>query len=184
MRERRIYMRERRPRQVPNQETPNPPALPPQTTNTTEERGDISCHSFWAKQRDTIFDVRITDSDAPTHRTVEVPKLLARQEKEKKSKYLQSCLEMRKDFTPLVYTVDGVAGREARSAEKRLAALLADKWKRSYSQMVYYVKVRIQLSLVRTTSLLIRGSRNHQGHCWRNPPYGAAMDWQTWQETA
>jgi hypothetical protein len=184
-REPRIYMRERRPRQVPNQEMPNPPALPPQTTNTTEERGDISCHAFWAKQRDTIFDVRITDSDAPAHRTVEVPKLLARQEKEKKNKYLQSCLEMRKDFTPLVYTVDGVAGREARSAEKRLAALLADKWKRSYSQMVYYVKVRIQLSLVRTTSLLIRGSRNHQGHCWRNPPDGAAMsDWQTWQETA
>jgi hypothetical protein len=76
-REPRIYMRERRPRQVPNQETPNPPALPPQTPNTTEERGDISCYSFWAKNRDTIFDVRITDSDAPTHRTVEVPKLLA-----------------------------------------------------------------------------------------------------------
>jgi hypothetical protein len=130
-----------------------------------------------------IFNVRITDSDAATHRTVEVSKLLARQEKEKKSKYLQSCHEMGKDFTPLVYTVDGVAGREARTAEKRLAALLADKWKRPYSQMVYYVKVRMQLSLVRTTSLLIRGSRNHQGHCWRIPPNGAAMsDWQAWQE--
>jgi hypothetical protein len=168
---------------VPNRETPNPPALPTQTTNTTEERGDISCYAFWANERDTIFDVRITDSDAPSHRTVEVSKLLARQEKEKKGKYLQNCLEMRKDFTPLVYTVDGVAGREARSAEKRLAALLADKWKRQYSQMVYYVRARIQLSLVRTTSLLIRGSRNHQGHCWRHPPDGAAMsDWQTWQE--
>jgi hypothetical protein len=129
--------------------------------------------------------VRITDSDAASHRTTEVSKLLARQEKEKKGKYLQSCLEMRKDFTPLVYTVDGVAGREARSAEKRLAALLADKWKRQQSQMVYYVRVRMQLALVRTTSLLIRGSRNHQGHCWHNPPDGAAMtDWQTWQERA
>jgi hypothetical protein len=178
-------MRERRPRPVANQVTPSPPALPPQTPTTTEERGDVSCYSFWAKERDTIFDVRITDSDAATHRTVEVSKLLARQEKEKKSKYLQSCHEMRKDFTPLVYTVDGVAGREARTAEKRLAALLADKWKRQYSQMVYYVKVRMQLSLVRTTSLLIliRGSRNHQGHCWRIPPDGAAMsDWQTLQE--
>ena len=43
---------------------------------------------------------------------------------------------MRKDFTPLVYTVDGVAGREARTAEKHLAALLADKWKRQYSDGV------------------------------------------------
>ena len=49
------------------------------------------------------------------------------------------------------YTVDKVAGREARTAEKRLAALLADKWKWQYSQMVYYVRVRMQLSLVRTT---------------------------------
>ena len=174
-REPKIHMRERRPRPVANQTTPSPPALPPQTPTTTEERGDVSCYSFWAKERDTIFNVRITDSDAATHWTVEVSKLLARQEKEKKSKYLQSCHEMRKDFTPLVYTVDGVAGREARTAEKRLAALLADKWKRQYSQMVYHVKVRMQLSLVRTTSLLIRGSRNHQGHCWRIPPDGAAM---------
>jgi hypothetical protein len=29
------------------------------------------------------------------------------------------CLEMRKDFTPLVYSVDGIAGREAKNAEKR-----------------------------------------------------------------
>jgi len=48
--------------------------------------------------------------------------------------------------------------------------------------MVYYVRMRMKLSLVCTTSLLIRGSRNHQGHCWRKPPEGAAMsDWQTWQ---
>jgi hypothetical protein len=43
----------------------------------------------------------------------------------------------------------------------------------------------LKYDLSRTTSLLIRGSRNHQGHCWRNPPDGATMsDWQTWQETA
>jgi hypothetical protein len=184
-REPKIFMHVRRPRQVATQGTPNPTAMPPQPSTTTEERGDISCYSFWAKQRDTIFDIRVTDTDAKSHRTTEVSKLLARQEKEKKAKYLPSCLEMRKDFTPLVYSVDGVAGREARSAEKRLAELLADKWKRQYSQMVYYVRVRMQLALVRTTSLLIRGSRNHQGHCWRILPDGAAMsDWQTWQERA
>ena len=30
--------------------------------------------------------------------------------KEKKDKYLQNCFEMRKDFTPMVYSVDGTAG--------------------------------------------------------------------------
>ena len=42
-----------------------------------------------------------------------------------KNKYLQNCLEMRKDFTPMVYSVNGIAGREARNAEKRLATHLA-----------------------------------------------------------
>jgi hypothetical protein len=34
---------------------------------------------------------------------------------------------MRKDFTPLVYSVDGIAGREAKNAEKRLAYHLLEK---------------------------------------------------------
>jgi hypothetical protein len=38
----------------------------------------------------------------------------------------------------MVYSVDGIAGREARNAEKRLATHLAGKWNREYSQMVYY----------------------------------------------
>ena len=36
-----------------------------------------------------------------------------------------------------------IAGREAKSAEKRLAYALAEKWKREYSEMVFYVRVRM-----------------------------------------
>jgi hypothetical protein len=35
---------------------------------------------------------------------------LEQHEKEKKDKYLQNCLEKQKDFTPMVYSVDGIAG--------------------------------------------------------------------------
>ena len=62
----------------------------------------------------------------------------------------------------MIYTVDGIAGREARSAEKRLASALAEKWKREYSEMVYYVRVRMVLAVVKVNSLLIRGSRDTQ----------------------
>ena len=83
----------------------------------------------------------------------------------------------------MVYSVDGIAGREARNAEKRLATYLAGKWKRGYSQMVYYVRVRMAIAVVRANSLLIRGSRDRQRP--RRPliPDGAALgDWQTWQD--
>ena len=76
--------------------------------------------------------MRITDTDAKSYRKKEPMKVLEQHEKEKKDKYLQNCLEMWKDFTPMVYSVDGIAGREARNAEKRLATQLAGKWNHEY----------------------------------------------------
>ena len=48
----------------------------------------------------------------------------------------------------MVYSVDGIAGREAQNAEKRLATQLAGKWKPEYLQMVYYVRVRMVIVVV------------------------------------
>ena len=81
----------------------------------------------------------------------------------------------------MVYSVDGIAGREAWNAEKRLATHLASKWNRGYSQMVYYVRVRMALAVVRANSLLIRGSRDRQQPRRPLVPDGAALgDWRTW----
>ena len=60
----------------------------------------------------------------------------------------------------MVYSVDGIVGREARNAEKRLATQLAGNWKSEYLQMVYYVRVRMAIVVVQANSLLIRGSRD------------------------
>ena len=57
-------------------------------------------------------------------------KVLANHKKEKKTKYLAPLHEQRKDFTMMVYSVDGIAGREAKSAKKHLAAVLASKWRK------------------------------------------------------
>ena len=92
--------------------------------------------------------MRIMDTDAKSYRKKESTKVLEQHEKEKKDKYLQNCLEMRKDFTPMVYSVDGIPGREACNAEKRLATQLTGKWKREYLQMVYYVRVRMAIVVV------------------------------------
>ena len=59
----------------------------------------------------------------------------------------------------MVYSVDGIAGKETKRAEKYLAAVLAAKWKKQYSEMVYYVRVQMALAVVRANSLLIYGSR-------------------------
>mmetsp|Transcript_32318 Transcript_32318/g.67964 ORF Transcript_32318/g.67964 Transcript_32318/m.67964 type:complete len:126 (+) Transcript_32318:929-1306(+) len=96
------------------------------------ERGDASCHGIWKCGRTAIFDMWITGTESRSYRNQDPHKVLASQEKEKENRYIASCLEMRKDFTPmLVYSVDDITGREAKAAEKRL--VLASKWKKDYS---------------------------------------------------
>ena len=84
-------------------------------------------------------------------------KALAKEEKEKKDLYLQACLKSRRNFTPMVYSADGIPGAEALSAQKRLAALLSYKLKREYSEMCGFVRARMSLAIVRSNSLLLRG---------------------------
>ena len=50
--------------------------------------------------------------------TMDSAKILERAAKQKKAKYLEACLERRRSFAPLVYSVDGMAAKEARAFER------------------------------------------------------------------
>ena len=151
--------------------------------DTNENRGDIKIHGFWTRGTDSIFDAMISDLEGRSHRQIEPEKVLAKMEKSKKAKHLAACLERRRTFTPICYTVDGMAGKETRAAEKQLARLLADKWSREYSQMVGYVRARMAIAVVRSQSRLLRGSRVRRT---RQPPLiddGAATTaMRSWRE--
>ncbi len=56
--------------------------------------------------------------------------VIAQAEQEEEVTYKAMFVECQRNFTPLVYLVDGLPGRKALAAEKRLASLLANKWKR------------------------------------------------------
>jgi hypothetical protein len=159
------------------------PTAPTDQTPPTGERGDVSARGFWQRGRTAIIDVRITDTQSRSYRNKDYQKVLAQQEKDKKNQYLRPCLEMRKDFTPLVYSIDGSAGREAKNVEKRLTYHLLEKWHKQLPQMVYYVRIRMAIAVVRANSLLIRGSRDRQRP--RRPVISdrhAMNDWRTWSE--
>jgi hypothetical protein len=125
-----------------------------------ETRGDVAVHGFWRRGATAIFDIRVTDTDAHTYRALTPRKVLAKHEKEKKDKYVEHCLARRRHFTPLVFSVDGLRGIEAEAASKRLASRLAAKWRRTYSEVCGFVRSRLALTLVRTTSLCLRGARD------------------------
>lgn len=126
-----------------------------------ELRGDLSVRNFWSRGQNATFDVRITDTEAQSHRGRTTAKCLEANERSKKAKHLEACLANGQHFAPLVFTVDGVPGKEAKAFTKHLAAKLAAKWKREHSETCTFVRARLQMALVRSTSLCLRGTRNH-----------------------
>ena len=122
-------------------------------------RGDLAAHGFWCRGTTAIFDVRVTDTDATSQRTRDPAKILKKQEDDKKNKYGEACRAAHRHFTPLVYSVDGMEGGEAKAARRRVASRLATKWGKQYSQMCGFVRSRISISLVRATSRCLRGTR-------------------------
>ena len=72
-------------RDIPGFQQPEP-RYAPLSTDVTGERGDAGYQGFWERRRNTIFDIRITDTEAPTYRNQDYDKILAAQEKEKKKK--------------------------------------------------------------------------------------------------
>ena len=103
-----------------------------------------------------MFDIRIVNLDAGSYLCMTPEKALAKAEKENKDLYLQTCLERRRPFTPMVYYVDGIPRAEDLAAQKRLAALISYKLKREYSEMCGFMRARMLLAIVRSNSLLLR----------------------------
>jgi hypothetical protein len=134
-----------------------------------EDRGDLLIRGFWARGTDAIVDVRVTDTDAKSYCSRDPHKVLAQQEREKKKKYLDACLEQRRHFTPFVVSTDGLVGREAGELLKRLSLRLAEKWERPYSVVRGFVNARMSIAIVRASHLCLRGSRVPLSRISRRP---------------
>ena len=124
-----------------------------------ERRGDLLVRGLWERSKYCVIDVKITDVNQPSYIKRCPKKVLESAEKSKKTKYLEDCLEQRRDFTPFVASVDGLLGKEAQMLLKKISELLERKWGRPYSKTASYVNARISIALTRATNLCIRGSR-------------------------
>ena len=116
--------------------------------------------AFGPEETTAIFDIRVTDLDNPSQRGSDAKKTLARHEREKKAKYLEACKHNRQHFTPLVFSIDGFLGSECNAAVKCVSLLIAKKWNRTYSQVCGFVRSRLCIALVRSSSCCLRWDCN------------------------
>jgi hypothetical protein len=140
-----------------------------------ESRGDVAVHGLWKRGETCILDIVVTDTDAKAHEQSTSRNAIEGAARKKKKKYLDACLARRKTFMPLSYSVDGMAGKEARAFEKRIAALLAEKWGRAYSEMCGWVRSMMAISIARSNTLLLRGPRQRRSR-WAQFEDGAALE--------
>ena len=80
-----------------------------------------------------MFDIIIVNLNAGSYLRMTPKKDLEKAEKYKKDIYLQACLEHRRSFNPMFYSVDRIPGAEDLDVQKMLTALLSFKLKRVYS---------------------------------------------------
>ena len=134
---------------------------------------DIGVRGVWQPQTMALFDIRVIDTDARSYLSHSPAAVLASAEAEKKRKYCDACTERRATFTPLCFSVDGLAGVEATCFLKHLANSLSVVWERSYSDVIRWLRARLAFALVRATDVCVRGSRTQ----WRSLGFedGAAV---------
>ena len=106
------------------------------TANTQDgARLDIVADGFWGGSFERAFlDVRVFNPFAQSNSHSSIQATYHHHENLKKRHYEKRIREVEhSSFTPLVFSTTGSLGPAAGSFYKRLASMLADKWKQPYS---------------------------------------------------
>ena len=119
---------------------------------------DLGIKGVWLPQIEALFDIRVTDADAPSYLSRSVKNVLATVEEEKKRKYVTAAEARRGSFSPFVVTVDGALGPEAVLFLWCLAEKLSVRWERGYGEILEWIKARLSFAVIRATDLCLRGS--------------------------
>ena len=124
-----------------------------------KKRGDIACRHLFRQGTTAIVDVQVKDLDSKTYRKKNPDKVLRAAELAKRRKYAEECREECKDFAPFIVSRDGLFGREAKNIMTRLAKTLHCKWNIPFCRTSFFVKSRMSLAILRSTTHVLYGER-------------------------
>ena len=91
-------------------------------------------------------------------------------ERRKKSKYLEACLEWIQHFKPLVLSVESVVVEDKKAATKQLTDAFYNTWDRAYLATCGYVRAHLYLNLVWAFSILVQGLKRVRTQNTRQMP--------------
>ena len=129
---------------------------------STEARLDIRARSFWTRQQDAYFDVRVTNPKANLQTLSEVQHHLATHERQKKRQYGQRVAAIdRGSFTPLVFATNGMVAKECQRFLQTLVARVVQKNSDlTYSTVMNHLRTKLTMSILRWNITCFRGCRS------------------------
>ena len=132
------------------------------TSNASEgARLDVSVKGFWGGRQE--MDVRVFNPYAPSNKKLNIKKRYKKHKNEKKRVYEERIKNIvHSSFTPLVLSATGGMAKQSTTFYKRLASLLAGN--QPYCSTLYWLRVRLSFSLLRSAIQCIRGARSSKGH--------------------
>ena len=127
---------------------------------TDKARLDIAATGLWGPFQKTMFDVRIFHPHAKTYKDQKISDVYSRHEKEKQRSYLHRVLQIEKaSFTPLVYSTNGGMAKESRRFHKKVAHMIAEKTRESYSDVINCMRTKLTFAMLKSVLISVRGSR-------------------------
>eukprot|EP00919_Chromeraceae_sp_WS-2016_P015962 GHVR01037930.1.p1 GENE.GHVR01037930.1~~GHVR01037930.1.p1 ORF type:complete len:400 (+),score=44.96 GHVR01037930.1:2-1201(+) len=120
---------------------------------------DIKARGVWHPQTDTMLDLSILNTDAPSHLKVDPDKVIVKHAKDKKKQYQQAYFNKRCTFTPLMFSVDGATDKDTAHFLCHIARRLNEKINCTYQVAIHWIRTRISLALIRATSGCIRNTK-------------------------
>ena len=135
-------------------------------------RLNVAISGFLGGRYERSFcDVKVFNPHAPSNRNSNLASCYRTHERLKKNSYEQRIREVEHaSFMPLVFSVTGGLGNEAKTFYKRLASLLASQWDNLYSSTMAWLRCRLTFSLLTSSIRCIRGAPSHSGSLVRAPP--------------
>ena len=141
-----------------------------QGNHADKARLDISATGLWGPFQKTMFDVRIFHPYAKSYENQKIADVYTRHEQEKRRNYLQRVLQTEKaSFTPLVSSTNGGMGKEAQQFHNKVAHMMADKTRESYSDVINCMHTKLAFNMLRSVLMSVRGSRGKKNRAHETP---------------
>ena len=132
------------------------------TNRNDQARLDVAAGGVWGGRFErTFIDVRVFNPMAPSNRKPSLAASYRSHEQEKRRSYERRVLEVEHGtFVPAVFSTTGGQGKAATALYGRIASMLADKRRESFSVVMAYIRTKLSVALMKSAVASLRGRRH------------------------